>query len=175
MSFEDRSEALHDLHGVAEIANETAEMMRYKVAELTRILPMTTSSLLVGNDALLGVEKYEVDAFQTALRLSPDYVEQLKIPCLRSDRYDVRDAATRIVRHFGRKLELFGPDLLVRDVRFDDLSKDAKHALQNGLIHLLPERDRSGRAIMFISGRLSAQYTTDTVVSVVSRFTSFIF
>jgi hypothetical protein len=69
---------------------------------------------------------------------------------LRADGFDVNAAAERLGKHFAVKLELFGPELLAKDIVQDDLDEDDLKALYHGdMGHVLPFRDRAGRTIFF--------------------------
>jgi hypothetical protein len=68
---------------------------------------------------------------------------------LRSTKFDTKMAAQRIVDHFKFKLELFGPDMLGRDLMYEDLDGDTKQALSSGAVQVLTSRDTAGRAIIF--------------------------
>jgi hypothetical protein len=157
LSIEERSNALHDLHGVADQMEETPEMISAKIQEMTEALHAYSLPDLQVEDSL---------AYRKALELSPEHVEGLKVRFLRAMRYNGQGAAAKMIRFFSRKIELFGEETLVRDLKFKDLNEEEQEALRNGLIQLLPQRDRAGRAIIFGSGEVNAMYpNTKSVVS----------
>jgi hypothetical protein len=159
MSLEERSNGLHDLHGVADIEEETTEMLRAKLNEMNQALAAAASHASSSRD---------VRAYQKAIAMRPEYVWRLKLPCLRAERYNSQEAARRLLRFFDRKLELFGEARLVRDITRDELNEDENDALEQGLFQVLPDRDRAGRAILFIDGMVNASHSTTTVVSPLS-------
>jgi len=90
-------------------------------------------------------------AYQMAISQNRDYVESplFKIGFLRTERYDTKKAAQRIIRFFHQKLQLFGPMALTRDVCWEDLGMEGQNYLQRGAFQLLPKRDLSGRRVVF--------------------------
>jgi hypothetical protein len=156
MSREERSDALNDLHGVADEIIETPDYITAKKREM--------SIALLSLIATMGSE--ESRAFRNALRMSRDYVDGLKLRFLRCDRFDANMAATRMILFFSRKAELFGEEKLAQDIKLKDLSEEESDALQNGLMQLLPLRDRAGRAILLVDERVNVMYAnTKSVVS----------
>lgn len=104
------------------------------------------------------------DAYNMALSINREYVNEIKTLCLRAENYNPNEAASLTMRFFHRKLYLFGPNHLCRDIQQSDLLEDddtagdgaeAINALRQGLMQLLPYRDRSGRAILFIDGKVN--------------------
>jgi hypothetical protein len=89
--------------------------------------------------------------FEQAMRSSPAYVNgrKLRMMFLRADNFDVRAAASRIVRHFDEKLILFGEDSLGRDICLSDLNPEDLECLSCGGHQILQERDHAGRRILF--------------------------
>jgi hypothetical protein len=103
------------------------------------------------------------DAYEKALQINSQYVQDqaLRLMFLRSEDFDAQDAAQRMVRHFDKKQELFGEDMLTKDIRLKDLTQDDLEALSCGGIQLLPQRDRAGRMIVF-SRYLGFRYKSRT-------------
>jgi hypothetical protein len=66
---------------------------------------------------------------------------------LRADDYDPYKAALRLVRHFESKLNLFGEELLCKDITQDDLDEETLKCLYSGWIQDLPVRDMAGRVV----------------------------
>jgi hypothetical protein len=148
MSLEERSDALHDLHGVGDDIDETPEFLEGKHQELGRALLSCIAS----------AKPEESLAFRKALRMSKAYVDGFKLLFLRADMYQSEMAANRMIAFFSRKMELFGEDLLVQDIQLKHLTDEEKESLHQGIIQLLPQRDRAGRAIFMIDGRVNVMY-----------------
>ena len=89
------------------------------------------------------------EAYEAKKSMNPDYVSDKKfqLKFLRADRFDAKQAALRLVRHFQAKLELFGKSKLVKDIVQDDLDRDDMEALYSGFSQMLPVRDRAGRLV----------------------------
>jgi hypothetical protein len=68
---------------------------------------------------------------------------------LRAEYYKAKPAATRLVSYMEGKLKLFGQDALTRNLYLSDLGEDGKTCLKTGVMQMLPQRDTSGRAVMF--------------------------
>ena len=62
-----------------------------------------------------------------------------------SESFDPCNAASRMVRFFDEKCELFGADKLTKDITLEDLDPDDIITLENGFYQVLPEKDCVGR------------------------------
>ncbi|KAL3907133.1 MAG: hypothetical protein SGARI_003688 [Bacillariaceae sp.] len=82
-------------------------------------------------------------AYDEALQQNADYVTNRKFQLmfLRCDRFDVQAAAQQMVWHFEVKRNIFGSNLLGRDISLSDMSSDDMEAFGSGVVQLLPERD----------------------------------
>ena len=137
LSMEERRNALHDIHGVADIQEDNPQFIDQKLNEL--------------EIELCHIPNDHKHAYYTAKAKSPGYVadREFRLLFLRADSFDVKAAAKRLTRHFETKLELFGQDVLGRDVLLSDLNELDMKALKSGFVQWLPHRDRAGRAVMF--------------------------
>eukprot|EP00980_Cylindrotheca_fusiformis_P003404 scaffold758_cov104-Cylindrotheca_fusiformis.AAC.3 len=90
-------------------------------------------------------------AYNKALFLNPEYVhgQSFLVMFLRSTNFDTKKAAQTIVNHFRNKLDLFGPDVLGRDIKYEDLDDDTKQAMGTGAYQTPPVKDAGGRAVFF--------------------------
>lgn len=140
LSMKEREEVFHDIHGVAEIVEETPDFCASRLEQLEL-------------DLLRIPDK---DAYNQARAKSPEYVTSRKsgLMFLRAARFDTREAADRMVRYYKEKLLVFGSEPLARDICLTDLSSDAMACLETGYRQLLPGRDRAGRAILVGIGNL---------------------
>lgn len=135
LSPEERRQALHDIHGVAEVEDDDPHVIASKLAEMELELSKI----------------HHKPAYIMALTAAPTYVcdADFRLLFLRSDDMNPQNAARRMVRHFETKLELFGPQLLGRDIRTIDLNADDMVVLESGYAQWLNQRDRAGRAVLF--------------------------
>ena len=134
LSVEERQLAILDTHGVADLNDETDDFLEQKFKELEY--------------ELLDID--HKNAYSLAKSTSPAYVcdRKFRLMFLRADCFDVKAAAKRMVLHFEKKLELFGKDLLGRDIRASDLDEEDRR-YNTGHTQLIPQRDRAGRAVIF--------------------------
>jgi hypothetical protein len=139
LSMESREQILYDLHGVSEkMPHETPDLLQSKLHELQIALDL--------------IPDEEKEAYNLATMLNPAYVSNrdFRLKFLRADLFDASRAAIRFTKHFQAKLELFGDDLLSRDITQDDLEKLGDKTLEclySGWFQELPIRDISGRLI----------------------------
>ena len=151
LSFAERHDALHDIHGVADPIEETQELVATSLERLEREIQSMTNKA----------------AYEIARSKSPEYVTAVdfRMKFLRAEQFDVTKAATRLLVHFEKKLELFGEGVVGRDVRWSDLSTEDIAVLQSGYVRLLPLRDRAGRLVLFHARSLCPYMTISTRVS----------
>ena len=79
---------------------------------------------------------------------------------LRAESFDPYNAASRMVRFFDEKYELFGADKLTKDITQDDLDPDDIAALERGVYQELPEKDCAGRKVFFFMPKLKKAIRT---------------
>jgi hypothetical protein len=134
LQIEERQQVYEDIHGVADVVPECPAFINRSIIELTKEL------------SRIGKKP----AYDRALFMRPEYVEarDFRIKFLRSERFDAKKTAVRLVDHFQMKLELFGLDKLVKDITLDDLDEDDMSSLLDGSMQILPEKDRSGRSVI---------------------------
>ena len=137
LSARERDQILDDVHGVTDVIEETPEFVEDCIAQLGVSLASIP-------------HKPEYDL---AMCLDADYVmnRKFRIMFLRSERFDVSRAATRLVKHFREKQRLFGTEALCRDIEWKDLNQEDRETLQSGFFQVLPLRDRAGRAILCVT------------------------
>jgi hypothetical protein len=80
---------------------------------------------------------------------SPLDDEALMLRFVRAEQYDTRLAARRIVKHYEKKMELFGSEKLGANISLDDLDQDDMKTLLSGGFQFLPSLDKSGRVIIY--------------------------
>jgi hypothetical protein len=154
MSASSRSvleQAYYDVHGIATEIGETPSFIERNLAELDREVR----------------NRNDNQAYFLAEEMNPHYISRdFRLMFLRSDRFDIKGAALRLVRHFQVKLELFGKEKLALDITQDDLDKDSMETLYSGLTQVLPTRDRGGRAVvLWVANGAQSQVPTLAKVS----------
>jgi hypothetical protein len=165
LSIGERERVYFDIHGVADEIKETPEFVYKKLDEFHDELEKAKS-----NRALLTA------AYHLAEALSSEFVEdkKLRISFLRTDDFDPKKAAERMVRYFDFKQSLFGTERLCKTITYADLGSDIPF-LEMGPMQVLPVRDGAGRpvVIMFPSQqeytRVGAGWTNIVVSSCSSK------
>jgi hypothetical protein len=140
LSLEEHEKILFDVHGISLVQDEDPPFLEAKFAELEAELQKIRNKF----------------AYENAKYLNSSYVDDPAFPLmfLQSERFDTKLAAQRLVRHFEIKRELFGNgDILAREVRLSDLTKDDMETLESGFLQVLPTRDAAGRIIIFLAPR----------------------
>ena len=181
LSLEERTVALQDLHGVNNNNDSSSFEEREeegagagKGKESTEVQIRMNMKIESMDNALTSYQIYSPGrhetyyAYQKALAMDWKYVDSLKVMFIRAAKYDANKAALQLLRHFTTKLELFGTGLLVQDVTYQDLGVEERLALRRGLVQILPHRDRAGRAVGLLYGKVNTtDYSTPAVMRVV--------
>ncbi len=150
LSFEERDDALNDIHGVADPMDETPEFVSMSLENLTIELDRIESKF----------------AYDIAKSQSVEFVanRDFLMRFLRAERFNEKQAARRMINHFQKKLELFGEGVLAKELKFSDLGHDEVAVIQSGYIRILPLRDRAGRLVLFHARSLHHHMTILTRV-----------
>ena len=139
--------------------------MQFKLTKVSEIL----HDMMMAKQRQRKQPDDKFDAYLMACSLSQEYVNEMKLPCLRAvQNYDCYEAANLLVRFFHRKLQLFGLPCLVKDITQDDLNEDEQDILRQGLVQLLSYRDAAGRAVLFMDGLVNIR--CESTKSAVSSF-----
>ena len=152
ISLNEREKVYEDLHGVSDLVVESPELVASCLAEL--------------DPEIAKIRRKQ--AYIAALIKDSSYTRSraLRLKFLRAEHFDPKKAAERLVGFFERKLELFGPDALARDLLISDLNEADKKCLQSGLMTFAPEKDMAGRAIMTWLPMLKGGASVDSKVRV---------
>jgi hypothetical protein len=137
LTMDEREQVLWEIHGVADLIEETPEYVEAKRKQLSQ--------------ALLMSDTYGTAAYSKALRQDASFVHsaQFQLPFLRCEQWNPEHAAHKILDFFEIKLRLFGESKLTKHpITVSDLDKESKKCLDGGFFQLLPARDVAGRAIM---------------------------
>ena len=101
----------------------------------------------------VGINTSQSAAYQKAISQDSLYVlnDKMLLRFLRADCFDTHQACTRILKHYEMKSELFGDDVLGRDITYQDLSDDDRHVLSLGHFQMLNSPDHAQRNIFFFN------------------------
>jgi hypothetical protein len=134
----EKERVMRDLYGIDNPVDETPQIVRDGLDQMDPLL-------------LQCIQK------KTSLQLARDRFpslfenEAFRMNFLRVDSFNAKRATNRLVRHFEKKLELFGPDKIGKKIALDDLSDDDMDFMRSGGIQVVPVKDRGGRHVMFSS------------------------
>lgn len=140
ISVKERDQALAELHGVIDKVEENPTIIETSLQQL---------------EVEISKVKKNRTAYDKAVFLSPHYVkdQDFRLMFLRCEKYDIKKAAVRIIKHFEIKLELFGYQCLGRDITYDDLEyPNSVDMLMSAQSWFLNKYDRSGRRLFLICG-----------------------
>jgi len=117
LSFSERQAMEEDIHGVAEVIQERPELVTAKIEEMLQ--------------ALAKIDPQRRQAWDRAIFLRPALMEdrRLHLMFLRARRFRANDAAELQCAYFRAKRDLFGDELLIHRITWNDV----------GIIRLLLE------------------------------------
>jgi hypothetical protein len=135
MSLKERELVYEEIHSVDKMIDEPTEFVTERLEALERELRMIPMK----------------PAYDQAEQISKLYVtdRKLRLQFLRTEYFDARKAAHRLVSFMEGKLHFFGPEVLARSIYLSDLDDDDFESLKSGVLQIFPSRDRAGRAILF--------------------------
>jgi hypothetical protein len=153
LSVEERETVLEDIHGIARGVDEPFDYVKNSLVLLEEELSKPTQ---------LNKGAYDLAKFQ-----SKEYVssEKLRMMFLRAESFDAFKAASRMVKFFYEKYNIFGAEKLTKDIVLADLDPDDIAALEKGFYQVLPEKDSAGRKVCCYFPKLKVVPRTQNVVS----------
>eukprot|EP00980_Cylindrotheca_fusiformis_P026627 scaffold16689_cov107-Cylindrotheca_fusiformis.AAC.2 len=157
IALDEREAGLFDIHGVAPSLEEDPDLLTQSLKEMNELL----TSMICWKQAR---------AFKLAESNAPEYArnDQLLLMFLRSENFNVKAAATRMIAFFRHKLSLFGPERLCKEtIGQSDLDSEDMKCATAGYVQLLPHRDHVGRAQFLYFPHFAQWATRDNAVSVV--------
>lgn len=133
LSFQERERVNEDIHLVTHQVEETEDFVNRKVKDLIQILK--------------GLSKKAVnrDAWDSAVFLRPTLAKDRDhyLMFLRAKNYDTYDAAISVVKFYETKRLVWGDELLVRRISWDDLSEESRFHYRRAYIVNLPRNKES--------------------------------
>lgn len=137
LSVDHRSQIAQEIDGTYCMAiEETPELLESSLANLAIELESISYKKKVGYNQSQKLPKTCINDPNFRLRF------------LRSQLFDVREAANRLVRYCDFVLDMFGMFALERQIERNDFSKKEMKWLLKGYIQLMPFRDKSGRRVI---------------------------
>lgn len=135
LTVQEREKIYDEVHGVANIVEETSCLVVEKLRAL--------------QEELSKIPKRDRKAFDRACFLRPGLHNDRKsnLMFLRATRFDPVMAAGLMCRHYEHKLMLFGESRLPRRILVDDLNEAEQALFTTGPCMLLPSNDQVGRGV----------------------------
>jgi hypothetical protein len=149
LSLKDREKTMEEIHGIHKRSVAQTET-NMKIDVVLQQLQEEIDNLNEGKDA------YH-EAIENKSRYVMDWKFRLKF--VRAEEYNMKKAARRMVNFLEFIKELYGPRVLMRPIRYKDLSDNAQTILQDGSMQILPERDPSGRRVALMSGDVGLKFS----------------
>lgn len=145
LSVTERERVLEEVHGVAEVMQETPVFVSQKLAKL--------------DQEVSNIRKRT--AYDRALFLSTRHVRdpKLRLMFLRAEYFDARKAAKRMVLYFESKQVLWGDTKLVKTITLDDFDEEDMRSLEARSIQNPVVKDEAGRTLCFICQNYSKYKT----------------
>jgi hypothetical protein len=136
LTIQERQVVLEEVHGVAEVLDETPAMIATSLAQL--------------DIAIARIRKRS--AYDRALFLAPKHVrnEKFRLMFLRADYFNAYKAAHRMICYFEYKQELWGDEKLGKTITLQDLEEEDIESLRAGAMHTAKVKDSSGRTILLV-------------------------
>jgi len=135
LSTEEREKVMEEVHCVSKPIEEKTDFILEKLAEL---------------DCEVSIRENE--AYEIGSKQKRGFVEDLSFRCmfLRCNSFVASAASKRMMHHLKLKETYFGEQKITKDIGFLDLSEEDIRSLESGVIQVLPEKDRSGRAVIAV-------------------------
>lgn len=139
LTVQDREQVYDEIHGVADIIDETPELVSRSLAEM--------------REELLKIPKRRRRALDRALFLKPSLSsdDKFHLIFLRAERFDPVKAAGKMYRHFNHKLELFGEEKLAKRITLDDLGEGGMAHMRWGAVQTPVVNKNGGRGLFFMA------------------------
>jgi len=146
LSFNDRNAIIEEIHGVTCMApDESPEFLNAALYSLNHELNQIEDKSAYN----LAQEIYRSNNYG-ADQCAFVNTDKFRLRFLRSELFDVKKAAARMVKYLDLVCEAYGEYALIRPFRLSDLTREEMSFLRGGDYQLLPYRDRSGRRILCI-------------------------
>lgn len=144
LSIKDREDAYFEMHGVAEIPNETEDFVNKKCDMFQQELDK------IRNNKNVWTRTLPISSLELAESRIYSFArdKRLHLKFLRAENFVPRKAVERMVLYFDWKRELFGDDKICEKITTNDLSAEDLAYFRLGKVQILPSRDRAGRAVI---------------------------
>lgn len=137
LSYEERNEAIYDLHCVGGELVETPDMVDKLLAEFD-----------------YAIKHQKNETYQLAVAQNRSYVEDpaFRLKFLRANMHDVSRAVRQMVSFLEQKAVHFGIEKVAQHITIDDLTNEEREFMQSsGSFRISEGRDRSGRVVVYLT------------------------
>lgn len=140
LSLQERDHVYDEIHGVANLVEETPLFLHVKLDELQEEIAKIRNK----------------PAYDRAMAIGPNYVQDpaFCLPFLRAKSFNAKLAAAQLVAHLDVKQEFFGTNKLCRDIELSDLDENDLELLRLGSYQFMKHKDRAGRTIALVINKL---------------------
>eukprot|EP00523_Entomoneis_sp_CCMP467_P019426 CAMPEP_0168817640 /NCGR_PEP_ID=MMETSP0726-20121227/7341_1 /TAXON_ID=265536 /ORGANISM="Amphiprora sp., Strain CCMP467" /LENGTH=503 /DNA_ID=CAMNT_0008869933 /DNA_START=279 /DNA_END=1787 /DNA_ORIENTATION=+ len=153
LSMNEHEEAMFDVVGLRNNAEEDAAFLDTKLAELDQELRKISGS--------------RKKAYEAACKLNPEYVQgrKFRLTFLRSKQFDPKKAAGVIINHFYLKKKVFADypsEFYGREVKFTDLGPGAQEIVEGGYAQVSQSNDAAGRPVIYFSTAFNVDWAMES-------------
>jgi len=164
LTMVDHEKAIFDVHGLDRCCcldndlDKSTNYLENKIVEFNHEM----NKLLLRSSSTKKHKAF-ADTMKQVMELHPSYVNSKILMFLRSERFDAKLAAEKMIVHFAVKKDLFvdatdndndnssdDDEILGRDVKLSDLSPTDMNVLESGMFQTLPVRDTGGRFVFVV-------------------------
>ena len=161
MTVNERNTFYEECNGIVSVIEEDPKFVQAKIRQLDEELKKHAASSSVRQlAAAAAAATYDCNPlkaitaipYQLALSKDSSFIHnyKFKLMFLRASRYDVARAVQGVLTHFEWKLYLFGEEMLVKNIRLEDLNEDDLYSLRKQTMLFLPGTDRAGRKVFIM-------------------------
>jgi hypothetical protein len=141
LSVSERERVYSTIHGVPDIIEETPELVRTSLSSMRYEI----------TDGV--IPKHRRKALDRAFFLKPSFAtdDSFHLMFLRSERFDAKEAASKMCAYFQHKQTLFGEDKLVKRITLEDMGEKEMVHMHAGYIQTPVINQRGDHAILFMT------------------------
>ena len=142
LSMREREQVFFDVHGVSDVIEESPDFVNPKLSELKTVVLSKMANVK---------NPFVKMAFREAQTqgLDPLSDSHFLLKFLRADRFQVQQAANRILQFFEEKQKLFPEkNKLTKEITLEDMTTEDIDCLESGICTILPLPDSAGRIVL---------------------------
>mmetsp|Transcript_15016 Transcript_15016/g.36677 ORF Transcript_15016/g.36677 Transcript_15016/m.36677 type:complete len:508 (+) Transcript_15016:127-1650(+) len=151
LSVQERAKAMDDIHCLGEELKETPEMVEKLLEEFDQI-----------------VRQVKTPFYEMAVIQNREHVEDpsFRLRFLRCNMHNVHLSVRQMMDYLKYKATYFGEDKVARGITLDDFNDEDMELVMSGLYHIQKERDRSGRAVVYVMNDVFGRCKLENLIHV---------